>query len=288
MGFRIVSEEEDEDQDLFDSDDQEESDDDMARYAMAPRKAANATDKEEHDEEDQQEMNAHLTEEDKRKRAELAQAPMQAELKHLEKRWTKKGKSYITEPKEDEDVPEQSNNWYEKFALCVTRTYDSQNKYIQRTALQINSDSLKGIVGDVIGSYPGESFYSSDISINFPAHCLYHYRNELKSALNKQEPDSEGAAHLPILLDFINEHHADAIKDGENLGEQGLVTYEHLWTIFKPGTLVYASRTGQPCVFQLNDYSYVCGQNPGLNLNVEYTDYDGNDFGEWTRLALCL
>lgn len=72
------------------------------------------------DEEDQQEINDALTEEEKKRREELATAPMQAELKHLEKRWTKKGHGYIAEPKEDEDLPDDKINWYEKYALCVS------------------------------------------------------------------------------------------------------------------------------------------------------------------------
>lgn len=276
---------EDDDIDLNEDEDNSEFDDpeieliasNMARTKQTARKA---TGDDVPDEEDQQEMTARLTEEDKQKRAELEKAPMQAELKHLEKRWTKKGRGYITEPKEDEDVPEQTTNWYEKFALCVTRQYDNSNRYVTRTTLQINSEPLKEILADVIGNYPGQSFHTNDIGIDFPAHCLYHYRSELKAALADQEAGSEGAAHLPILLSFIEEHHADAIKEGDNLREQGLVSYDHLWTIFKPGTLVYGTRSGQPCVFQLNNYAYHCGQCPGLQLSLEYTDYDGNDFGK--------
>lgn len=238
------------------------------------------------DEEDQLEMNSRLTEEDKAKRAELEDAPMQAELKHLERRWTKKGRGYITEPKDDEDISNDKTNWYEKFALCVTRQYDMQNKYIQRTTLQINSQVLKDILKDVIGHYPGQSFHTSDIAIDFPAQCLYHYRPELKAALADLEPDSEDAGHLSLLLQFIEEHFADEIKDGDNLREKGLVSYGHLWTIFKPGQLVYATRGGQPCAFTLQSYQYVCGDCPGLRLQVEFVDYDGEDFG--TRQSALL
>jgi hypothetical protein len=71
------------------------------------------------DEEEQKEMQGHLTEEDKLKYAQLEKAPMQSELKYLEKRWTKKGRGYICEPKEDDDIPDDKVNWFEKFALCV-------------------------------------------------------------------------------------------------------------------------------------------------------------------------
>ena len=93
----------------------------MARTKQTARRSQTDPNVEPPDEEEQMEMNGHLTEEEKRKREELEQAPMQSELKHLEKRWTKKGRGYICEPKEDEDIPEDNFNWYEKFALCVSR-----------------------------------------------------------------------------------------------------------------------------------------------------------------------
>lgn len=55
-------------------------------------------------------MMGHLTEEDLKKRQELEAAPMQVKLKNLEKRWTKKGRQYTCEPKEEEEnIPEQVN-----------------------------------------------------------------------------------------------------------------------------------------------------------------------------------
>ncbi|KAF4784834.1 AAA family ATPase [Colletotrichum scovillei] len=232
------------------------------------------------DEEDQEEINAILTEEDKKRREELEKAPMQIEVKHLEKRWTKKGHPYITEPKEDEDIPQEKINWYEKYALCITRQYDGQNKYICRTSLEVNSPGLKNILGDVIGSkYPGQSYLTSNITVDFPPRSLYHYRQELADTAVDHEPGSDEARHLPLLLSFIGEEFHDAITDGANLLEQGLMSYEHLWTIFRPGCLVYATRMSQARVYKLNSYQYTCGQCPGLQLSVEFVDFDGDDFG---------
>ena len=50
---------------------------------------------------------------------------MQAELKYLEKRYTRKGHPYITEP-QDEEIEEDKVNWYEKFALCVSSSTQQQ------------------------------------------------------------------------------------------------------------------------------------------------------------------
>ncbi|KAL2876290.1 hypothetical protein SGCOL_008464 [Colletotrichum sp. CLE4] len=232
------------------------------------------------DEEDQEEINGVLTEEDKKRREELEKAPMQIEVKHLEKRWTKKGHPYITEPKEDEDIPEDKINWYEKYALCITRQYDGQNKYICRTSLEVNSPGLKNILGDVIGSkFPGQSYLTSNITVDFPPRSLYHYRKELAETAVNHEPSSDEARHLPLLLNFIDEEFHDAITGGANLLEQGLMSYEHLWTIFRPGCLVYATRMSQARVYKLNSYQYTCGQSPGLQLSVEFVEFDGDEFG---------
>ncbi|GKT64202.1 AAA family ATPase [Colletotrichum tofieldiae] len=251
----------------------------MPRVKQTARKALQSYD-EPLDEDDQREINGILTEEARRRREELEKAPMQVELKHLEKRWTKKGHAYITEPREDEDVPEQKVNWYEKYALCVTRQYDGQNQAICGVTLEVNSPGLKEILRDVIGSkYPGQSYLTSNVAVNFPPRSLYHYRHELAAAAERLGPESEGARHMPVLIDFINEQFHDAITDGANFLEQGLMSYEHLWTIFRPGSLVYATRLSQPRVYKLNSYQYTCGQCSGLQLNVQYVDFDGDEFG---------
>lgn len=250
----------------------------MARTKQTARKRGHE-DEAEFDEEEQTEINSKLTEEDKARRAELEKMPMQAELKHLEKRWTKKGKCYITEPKDDDDIPEQAINWYEKFALCITRQYDGQNKYVQRTSLQINSKPLKDILKEVIGDYPGQSFLTSNVAVDFEPHCLYHYRTELMDKLETLPEESDGARHLQLLLNFMDEHFEETLADTKNYAEQGLISYDHLWTLFRPNVKIFTRVRGQPRVYKLNSYAYNWGTCPHLSLAVQFIDYDGDDFG---------
>jgi len=127
--------------------------------------------------------------------------------------------------------------------------------------------------------------HSSNITLNYPARCLYHYRLELRDRLalvRTESPECDEAAHLPILLDFVDEKFHDAIKDGDNLREQGLVTYEHLWTVFRPGCRVFSTGIGRARVYKLLSYEYVCGNDPSLQLLVEFVDFDGDRFGTRT------
>ncbi|KAK3633665.1 hypothetical protein LTR56_015731 [Elasticomyces elasticus] len=210
-------------------------------------------------------------------RKAIEEGEMRAELKHLDKKHTDKGVQYYAETV-DEEVPEQVN-WWSKFALCLVRHMDGSNKHVQSVCLQINSKHLKDILKNTIGSFPGISFHTKDITIPRPYHALFHYRNELEKVGEDLEENSEAATHLDLLLDWINEEFKDTIDEFENLSEQGMMTYSSLWTVFRPGAMMYAPVFGQARAFKLDRYEYVCGDNPGLLLYLEYVDFDGEDFG---------
>ncbi|KAK3069626.1 hypothetical protein LTR53_011892 [Teratosphaeriaceae sp. CCFEE 6253] len=226
---------------------------------------------------DVEETEVELDEETKALHKELEEGEMRAELKFLDKKHTDKGQAYYAETKEEE-VPDQVN-WWSQFALCLVRHMDEQNKYVQRTCLQINSQHLKNLLRETIGNFPGISFYTTDISIDAPYRVLFHYRHELEKAGKALEHDSEAAAHFDLLLDWINNEFQETILETENLLGQGMTTFQHLWTVFRPGSTIYAPVFGQPRAFTLNSYEYIFGERPGLQLDVEFVDFDGNDIG---------
>ncbi|TKA60914.1 hypothetical protein B0A55_12153, partial [Friedmanniomyces simplex] len=218
-----------------------------------------------------------LDDETKALHKEIEEGEMRAELKFLDKKHTDKGQTYYAETIEEE-VPEQVN-WWSKFALCLVRHMDPSNKYVQHVCLQVNSQHLKEILEDTIGHYPGISFHTKDITIPRPYHVLFHYRHELEKAGDSLEEGSEAAGHHELLIDWINDQFRETIDETENLLEQGLMTYPHLWTVFKPDAIIYAPVFGQPRAFTLSSYEYVCGENPGLYLQIQFVDFDGEDFG---------
>lgn len=203
---------------------------------------------------------------------------MRAELKHIDKKVTEQGQTYYAETVE-EVIPEQVN-WWSKFALCLVRHMagDHKHPHVSKTSLQVNSQHLKDILKDTIESYPGVSFATKDVTIDKPYRVLFHYRQELENAGKELEDDSEALQHLELLLDFIHEEFQDAIEETDNLLEQGMINYQHLWTIFKPGSIIYAPVFGQPRAFTLESYSYCCDP-PGLLLQMEFVDFDGDDMG---------
>lgn len=145
---------------------------------------------------------------------------------------------------------------------------------------KINSQHLKDILKNTISSFPGVNFQTKDITVDAPYRVLFHYKDELQQAGEALESD-EAKEHHKLLIDFIHEQFADTIEETENLLEQGLISYQHLWTIFRPGMTIYAPVFGQPRAFTLNNYSFSCDP-PGLNLHMDFVDFDGEDFGTRT------
>ena len=220
--------------------------------------------------------NPNMDAEQAAKLEEIKQGDMRAELKHIDRKLTDKGQVYYSETVEEE-IPDQVD-WWSKFAILLVRHFSSDNSYVQKVSLQVNSQRLKDILKDTIKSFPGISFETKNITIDKPCRVLFHYRHELENAAKDLEEGSEAAEHLDLLLDFINEEFKETIETTDNLLEQGMINYQNIWTIFRPGDTVYAPVFGQPRAFKLNSYGFSCDP-PGLALNTEYVDFDGEDLG---------
>lgn len=159
----------------------------------------------------------------------------------------------------------------------------SDNKRVEKVVVQVNSQHLKDLLKQAIKSYPGVSLDTKDIYFTQPCRLLYHYRDEIKQHGKKLELDSEAAAHFKVLSEYIQEELGETIQETDNLCEQGIISYQHLWTIFKPGSIVFSKAYGQAQAYRVIDSRYQCGQNPCLILRVSNVDFDGKRFGTRTE-----
>ncbi|THY43712.1 P-loop containing nucleoside triphosphate hydrolase protein [Aureobasidium pullulans] len=214
---------------------------------------------------------------DPKKKVDAAE-PMKAELKHLDRKYSEKHQWYYAETVEDKALPEQVD-WWKKYALCVTRYMSQDGKEVQKVVVQINSQHLKDLLKEAVGSYPGVSLDTKDISLTQPCRMLYHYYDEIKEHGKNFEAGSEAATHFQVLIDHIEEEFGETIKEAENLREQHVMNYQHLWTIFKPKTIAFARVLGQVQAFRIVDSGYRCGQRPCMAITLQKVDFDGKKFG---------
>ncbi|KAI5783678.1 P-loop containing nucleoside triphosphate hydrolase protein [Geopyxis carbonaria] len=204
---------------------------------------------------------------------------MKIEVKHLESRNDDNGYVKITEPSSGPPKKDKVDRWRE-WVLCEVRHYDDKGVYTH-SRLDIKSPILKEILKRVIGNYPGISFSTDKINLMLPAQCLFLYLNEIKAECKSLEPESLERKHLDYFVEYLTEEFAELLLETKNLRPQGLITYPLLWTLFKPGCIVYALYQGHPCALRFNSGQYRGGDQPCFMLNCSSIDYDGTEFG-WT------
>lgn len=107
---------------------------------------------------------------------------MKVAVKHLEVRIVEQGNIQIIEAGSKPPEKSKVDKWA-SYMLCDLRYFDYNQKFNKRT-LEIKSDQLKQLLKNIIGDYPGNSFKTPKIILNFPLRCLYHYLDEMTAELD--------------------------------------------------------------------------------------------------------
>ncbi len=73
------------------------------------------------------------------------------------------------------------------------------------------------------------------------AEILYHHLPHLEARLTSGLPTTDKEArHLELLVRFLQSHFASAIKTLPKLLEHGEITFDLLWALFRPNSIVYS------------------------------------------------
>ncbi|KAI1390881.1 P-loop containing nucleoside triphosphate hydrolase protein [Hypoxylon trugodes] len=205
---------------------------------------------------------------------------MKCELALLDKKYDSDGHKVYKKRKAKDDTG--SSKWWKLYALTETRHFRENGTY-KCTRLHVNPQPLKQLLEDVIVGFPYDPIDAqADVEFDLPAHCLFFYRKELEEVGTERfKEDETSLQHLKLLLDWIDRVHEDAFKAFERFqsSEQRPISYEYLWTIFKPSSLVYNRVLGQARAFKLRGFWYETDNEPGLSIRVQFVDYDGEKFG---------
>lgn len=146
------------------------------------------------------------------------------------------------------------------------------------TYITIRSRFLLDYLKHIVVYYPTVSFDTEELVLEEPFCVLLHYREELRersSSIEKAISDlgfteggdsSMGLEHLTALSNYLEQRYADALSR-ELLRHQGcpaMCTYEWMWLLFKPGSLVYSWADGvlEAFVVQEHDRQARKGKDP--------------------------
>lgn len=122
------------------------------------------------------------------------------------------------------------------------------------TYMTIRSGFVLDILKDTIHYYPSRSPRTNELALQEPFCMVLHYHQELEERREKLKqivsematpegnPSSTAHEHLAYLMDFLNERYADAMSQetARHRDTCGMCTYDWVWLLFRPGSIVYA------------------------------------------------
>ncbi|CRK28687.1 hypothetical protein BN1708_015327 [Verticillium longisporum] len=191
-----------------------------------------------------------------------------------------------------------SDSQYDAFVLQIRRVFDFEGKY-KSTTVDVKSKLLRECLQDVIGNIKGVSLVDNTPRLDPNLLFLYlddlrAYSKELKDSepfgetkrarQKAQKHNNEKRRHLKVLLAYLDKDYAQVKKSLYPMLENGLITFELLWALWKPNTLAYTATYGsedEPRVFKVEaaekHSSFVKGD--FYYIDGKYFEYDGKQFG---------
>ena len=180
----------------------------------------------------------------------------------------------------------------------ILRKYVGNSSEENRGELEIVDDELWKLLKRLLKHYPYHLFQGDPVAIVSPYEPFILNWKKLDTAAKESridEKDEQARLDLGLLLETISSGSGDPkldkyLKVRESSKEQKIVTFESLWTLFPPGSLVYGKVfLGEDQVFIVQDNSRPWPRNTSepspWTLDCWTYDWDGRTF---KRRALVL
>ncbi|CAD6566684.1 MAG: hypothetical protein ASARMPREDX12_008793 [Alectoria sarmentosa] len=170
---------------------------------------------------------------------------------------------------------------YEEFIFVVRRQYDDRNMHF-KIFIDVKSELLRDVLRKVLRGVPTVSLHGDKPEIRIE--ILFHFLSQIESKRDIALLESDTMTqHLDLLVRFLQEHYASIIKTLPELLERGEMTFDLLWTLFPPNTVVYTS-----CVYSEEPKCLIFdfGEEKILKkgkfyvLQCRYLDFNGKLLGE--------
>ncbi|KAJ4159103.1 uncharacterized protein LMH87_008019 [Akanthomyces muscarius] len=186
----------------------------------------------------------------------------------------------------------------EESIFLVRRTFDTQGRYRQ-TFVDIRSKLLRECLKETIGEVKGVTFVEEIPKLDPDFLFLYmddlrahykHLKNTKPTGDSKRERSKNAKKldlkimHLKVLLKYLRKDYAEIKRQVDSLLRNGLITFELLWALWKPKSLVYTTTYGnddEPRVFRVESVERHANMQKGefYHIDGKYFEYDGKNFG---------
>ncbi|KAF5234210.1 hypothetical protein FANTH_12247 [Fusarium anthophilum] len=181
-----------------------------------------------------------------------------------------------------------------KYALIVRREKEHgeiDESVLSLHSITVQSPLLKKILGPVFKGYKGINTNLKKLEFHAPFREFFYRWEEFKQADPRSDSNdsSEECSHYKLLADIIHAEIKPRIEQATDLLNNGVISFDYVWTLFEPDVEVYTKIEGRDRLFKLSsgNYSKTPDGAVAYVLNVRFIDTDGDTFG-YTETSLTI
>lgn len=173
-----------------------------------------------------------------------------------------------------------------KYAILVRMELRPKARFtednpVQIHSLVIQSPLLRSVLLRVFKGHPGMNSAEHKLSFKKPLTPFVHRWEALLQAA-EEEKDATTKSHLKLLLDAIKEPELDgSIATRDLLIQRDAITFDQLWMIFEPGSIVISVKDKVECAFKIvKPETRKNKQGCWFVMDSICTDWDGETYGK--------
>ncbi|KAL8700173.1 MAG: hypothetical protein Q9201_005593 [Fulgogasparrea decipioides] len=178
-------------------------------------------------------------EEDTKKSGTNLSPGMIPEVKNLYPGEDESGR-WTTTDKRPENLPEpEENDETARYALLIrNKLCNATNRSLSISSIVVQSPLLKKVLCWVLKDYPCMAPDLDRLEVVSPFRPFVHRWQRLTDALNN-EPDPETKSHIQLFYDALKVELELTLEARDDFIAHDAISFNSLWTIFEPGTIVF-------------------------------------------------
>jgi hypothetical protein len=188
--------------------------------------------------------------------------------------------NWVEKPPADAHAAMKSSAEHGDFALLVRRTAHGQDRAWNIQSMMIYSPYIMEMLRATLKDYPGVATALDQLSMDAPFEPLLHRWNLIDEAL-KEEDDLKARNHYNLFRQVVEPELKPHLRARDECEEHAVIPFASLWTILKPGDLVWWEADGQGVIGRMVEahFSKNMMGSELYNLTCEQVDWNGEKFG---------
>ncbi|KAK5941308.1 hypothetical protein PMZ80_006586 [Knufia obscura] len=185
-------------------------------------------------------------------------------------------------PDDGKNVEESDECLQHAIVVRKKKKHEGNRKPLKVDSIVVHSPLIKKVLQTVFSGYPDMVVDLDELIFDAPFAPFFHRWEKFQKAV-QEEADEITKSHLKLLHDALATELEKPIQRSKDLGRHKAIDFELLWTLYTPGTLMYAHDNGHDRLYETGDCEYYQDLT-GMKFIVrcDTIDWDGEKFGKIT------